>query len=71
MWFIKTFDQHPNKSNIGFFFSSPVKLSDNLNLKLSSEFDHGFVNHVCLHSAFLKALYDFTVERANEAFAKI
>ena len=65
MVFVKTFDHLI--FNFGNFFSCPLKLKKNLNLKLGSKFSNGFTNHNYLHSAVWKALYNFKTKRAQEA----
>ena len=53
-------------NNTQHFFSSPVNLERELNLKFGSKFNHGFTNHECFHCAIIKALHDFKVTRAQE-----
>ena len=65
--FIKMFDHYPHKFNFDPFFSSPVKLSEDLNLKFRSKYNHSFTNYGCYHSAILKALYNFKVKREHKA----
>lgn len=57
--FIKTFDRYPHKFNFGHFYSSPVKLIENLDLKFRLKINHGFTNHGCKDCALLKPLYNF------------
>ena len=45
-----------HKFNFGHFFSCPVKLWNNLKLKLTSRFNHGFTHHCYLHSAIWQGL---------------
>ena len=49
------------------FFNCPLKLYRNLKLKFRLKFNHDFTNHGCFHSAVWKALYNFTIKRAQEA----
>ena len=65
--FIKTFDQYSHKFNFSHCFSSPKKLSEDLNMKFRSKFNHGFTYDGCLHCVILKTLYNFKVKRVNEA----
>ena len=52
--FIKTFDQYPHEFNFGHFFSRPINLLEDLNLKRRSKFNHNFTNHGCSPCAILK-----------------
>ena len=52
--FAKTFDYYHHKFSFGNFFSCPVKLWKNLNLKFRSKFNHGY-----LQSVVWTASYDF------------
>ena len=65
--FVKTFDHYHQKFNFDQFFSNPVELQENLNLKFSSNLDHDFTNHSYLPCAILKSFYSFIVKRAHEA----
>ena len=57
--FVKAFDHYHHK-----FFSSLVKLQNDLNLKFRSKFNHGFTNHGYVHCATLKS---FMAKIAHEA----
>ena len=65
--FVSSFDHYHHTFIFGHFFSSPVKLLRDFNLKFRSTFNHGFTNHGYLRCAILKALYNFKVKRAHEA----
>ena len=64
---VKTFGHYHHKFNFYLFFSCPAKLQKDLKLKFRSKFNHGFINLGYLHSAIWKTLYNFNVERAQEA----
>ena len=64
--FVNTFDQYHHNFDFDYFFSPPVKLLKDLNLKLRSKFNHGFKGHGYLHCA-VKALNNFKLKRTHEA----
>ena len=65
--YVKNFDHYHHKFNFGQFFCFSVKLKMDLNLKFRSKFNHSFTNHVYVHCAIPKSLYNFMVKRAHEA----
>ena len=42
-------------------------ISENLNMKFRSNFNHGFANRGCLHCAVLKALHGFKEKSGHKA----
>ena len=55
--FFKTFDHYHNKLNFGHFFSFPVSLLEDLNMKFRPKFNHGYLRFkLCYSKCFTRFL---------------